>query len=450
MGLFAKDFVRCTVMLFIVCGVIFAQPKPKAAVYIKGNPQGRDVLMMAVNTFLIKSGRYQMVAVDALDVVAREQNRQMSGTVSDNDIAMLGRDAGAQYVCVIERTELDGISYVTTSMVSVQSKIAELSDMKELPRGERVISVIERQINAMLGITVEEPPPYIPPAAAETGEPPPSYSSAAIPAGYDADPDEEPAAVAAPSYADSRSGGERYDAARRERKPKREKGQSIGLGGFFASDIGGGITWNDDNGEKRELAMPYYGGGFLFFWDWVYLEWFLGCQWGGGEWKYNGGSGDAGMPDMQRAYVNYGALGKYPLIHIGSVVRLFPLYGIDYEKRSTVDTTGTVLRLSNGREVFFDGGKNNDVDNEHLSGKLLDAFWAKFGGGIDIGGGDSKGYFFLRLEALYGIRLTAYDFEKYYAANYIKDVVQNSEAGSPKVKPIPGRGWTVRVSVGFQ
>jgi hypothetical protein len=170
-----RHFVKCILALSLFCGIVTAQPppdKPKAAVYIKGNPQGRDVLRMAVNTFLIKTGMYQMIAVDAIDLLAREHIRQMSGSVSDNDIATLGRDAGAQYVCVVERTELDGISYVTTSMVSVQSKIAEFSDMKELPRGERVISVIERQINAMLGIRSEEEPVSEP-----TEQPSPSAAS---------------------------------------------------------------------------------------------------------------------------------------------------------------------------------------------------------------------------------------------------------------------------------
>jgi len=152
-----KTITKIALAIGILCLCAFAQTdRPKAAVYIKGNPEGRDALRMAVNTFLVKSGKYQMIAVDALDVVAQEQNRQMGGSVSNEDIAALGRDAGAEYVCVVERTELDGISYVSTSMVSVESKIAELSDMKDLPRGERIISLIERQINLMLGIS---PPP---------------------------------------------------------------------------------------------------------------------------------------------------------------------------------------------------------------------------------------------------------------------------------------------------
>ncbi|GBU22382.1 hypothetical protein R80B4_02290 [Fibrobacteres bacterium R8-0-B4] len=98
-------------------------PKPKAAVYIMGNPAGRDALRMAVNTFLVKSGKYQMVAVDAIDIVAKEHQRQMGGSVSDEQIAKMGYDAGAQYVCVVERSELDGYSYVATRMISVESGI---------------------------------------------------------------------------------------------------------------------------------------------------------------------------------------------------------------------------------------------------------------------------------------------------------------------------------------
>jgi uncharacterized protein (TIGR02145 family) len=129
-------------------------PRPKAAVYIMGNPQGRDALRMAVNTFLVKSGKYQMIAVDAIDVVAQEQKRQMSGSVSDAQIAKLGYDAGAQYVCVVERTELDGFSYVATRMVSVENKVAEFADMVKLPHGGDIIAFIQWQIGSMLGMAV--------------------------------------------------------------------------------------------------------------------------------------------------------------------------------------------------------------------------------------------------------------------------------------------------------
>ncbi|MDR2594200.1 MAG: hypothetical protein LBC87_05455 [Fibromonadaceae bacterium] len=149
-----RTISKITLAIGILCLLAFAQAKPKAAVYIMGNPEGRDALRMAVNNFLIKSQKYQMIAVDALDVVAKEQNRQNSGSVTDGDIALLGRDAGAQYVCVVERSELDGISYVATRMVSVQSKVAELADMTELPKGGKIVELIEWQIGSMLGMPV--------------------------------------------------------------------------------------------------------------------------------------------------------------------------------------------------------------------------------------------------------------------------------------------------------
>jgi parallel beta-helix repeat protein len=145
---------KITLAIGILCIFALAQTTPKAAVYIMGNPEGRDALRMAVNNFLIKSQKYQMIAVDAIDVVAKEQNRQKSGSVSDGDIALLGRDAGAEYVCVVERSEFDGISYVATRMVSVQSKVAELADMTELPRGGKIIDMIQWQIGSMLGMPV--------------------------------------------------------------------------------------------------------------------------------------------------------------------------------------------------------------------------------------------------------------------------------------------------------
>jgi uncharacterized protein (TIGR02145 family) len=154
-------------------------PKPKAAVYIMGNPEGRDALRMAVNTFLVKSGRYQMIAVDAIDVVAQEHKRQMGGSVSDAQIAKLGYDAGAQYVCVVERTELDGYSYVATRMVSVESKVAEFADMVELPHGGKIIDIIQWQIGSMLGMAVGPRP--TPTAAAPAPATSPAYAAPAQP-----------------------------------------------------------------------------------------------------------------------------------------------------------------------------------------------------------------------------------------------------------------------------
>jgi len=174
-----RTIAKITLAIGILCLFAFAQANPKAAVYIMGNPEGRDALRMAVNNFLIKSQKYQMIAVDALDVVAKEQNRQKSGSVTDSDIALLGRDAGAQYVCVVERAELDGISYVATRIVSVQSKVAELADMTELPRGGKIIELIEWQIGSMLGMPVGPRPKAVATTTAQPTYAQPVYTAQA-------------------------------------------------------------------------------------------------------------------------------------------------------------------------------------------------------------------------------------------------------------------------------
>jgi len=101
----------------------------------------------------------------SIDIVAKEHERQMSGSVSDEQIAKLGFDAGAQYVCVVERTELDGYSYVATRMVSVESKVAEFADMVELPHGGKIIDIIQWQIGSMLGMNVGPRPTFAQSAA---------------------------------------------------------------------------------------------------------------------------------------------------------------------------------------------------------------------------------------------------------------------------------------------
>ena len=146
--------IKTTLTFCVLCCIAFAQPTglPRAAVYIMGNPPDRDVLRMLVNNFLVQSGRYEMIDVDAIDVIAREHIRQMSGSVSDAEIAQLGNDAGAQFVCVVEQIRHGGATMISTRMVDVQRKTVApgLSEVSELRSGERIIDVIQKQIGSML------------------------------------------------------------------------------------------------------------------------------------------------------------------------------------------------------------------------------------------------------------------------------------------------------------
>jgi predicted peptidase len=131
--------------------------KPSAAVYIKGAAENREALRAAVYNYLVKSGRYRMIAVDAIDnVLLKEENRQQNGSVSvsEEQIAKAGKKARAEYVCVVAQVESDGVSYVTTSMVNVETGVAAdgQSEMQELKPGAKILDVVRNQINEMLGI----------------------------------------------------------------------------------------------------------------------------------------------------------------------------------------------------------------------------------------------------------------------------------------------------------
>jgi uncharacterized protein (TIGR02145 family) len=134
-----------------------AQERPNAAVYVAGTPANRNILRAAVNNSLVNSGIYNVIAVDAIDIVAKEHIRHHSGAVRDSEIAVLGEDAGAQYVCVVERID-DGKTfyYISVKMVSVGRKIAELSKMSErISEGNEITETIQALITAMLNL----PPP---------------------------------------------------------------------------------------------------------------------------------------------------------------------------------------------------------------------------------------------------------------------------------------------------
>ena len=196
---------------------------------------------------------------------------------------------------------------------------------------------------------------------------------------------------------------------------KLDKGISVGIGGFYGGDYGGGIAWA--NGE--ELAMPYGGVGTYLFVDAFYAEAFVGYSGGGGKWKSPDAKIPNSLPEMSRSYLNVGVLLKYP-VGGGS---FFPLIGLDYEA-----SMSGKLKYQNGNVYEF------DIKNWRHDASALSALWLKLGCGINI---DLAGNTYLRGEAMYGFR-TANTFEKYDARL------------SNHAETRPGYGLTCRVGVGFK
>lgn len=97
--------------------------KLKLAVYATGDVDAKlkNLAQNNASTELVNCGRYQMIerSADFLKFVSEEQNYQRSGAVDEGQIAELGKQYGAQCVCVVDITHIDKYLYVATRMIDV-------------------------------------------------------------------------------------------------------------------------------------------------------------------------------------------------------------------------------------------------------------------------------------------------------------------------------------------
>jgi len=210
---------------------------------------------------------------------------------------------------------------------------------------------------------------------------------------------------------------------------------SVGGGGFFASDFGGGFTSiklkyapANIDGER---SVPWVGGGVNVFFDAEYAEISIGLTFAGGTVKTLDGGKEV-KPTVETTVsatgLNIGVLGKYP-IALNEALTVFPAVGIDYSLGlSGVSKTGDY-------ETKFDG-KDGRPDAADFS-----ALWFKFGVGLDY---NLTGSLFIRPALLYGIRLENKD-ESDAIKSYKDGAPSDAEIGS-----VLGHGLTVKVGVGFK
>ncbi|MCL2284117.1 MAG: hypothetical protein FWC26_12445 [Fibromonadales bacterium] len=159
-------FQKTMLLLLAICFAAFAQETPKVAIYIAGAvTEDSDLLYMVINDAFVNSKKYAVVEISeaALAVVAGEQGRQRSGSVKVDDIAKMGEDAGAEFVCAIEiKKGKGGSSVLNTRIIRVESKIQEKSQIYpvnfETAGTDEIIDVGNRIVNLMLGIPVASSP----------------------------------------------------------------------------------------------------------------------------------------------------------------------------------------------------------------------------------------------------------------------------------------------------
>jgi len=145
-----------------------ATSRPKVAVYVTGgkNASENKALAARMTHGLVNSGRYSAIErTDAfLDQVAKEMVTQRSGAIDDKQISELGRQAGANFVCVAEILAVFGDHQISARIINVVSVEVVASGVAEgALKNINDFAVLSNAVVAsMLGLApsaVTAPPP---------------------------------------------------------------------------------------------------------------------------------------------------------------------------------------------------------------------------------------------------------------------------------------------------
>ncbi|MDR1345297.1 MAG: SUMF1/EgtB/PvdO family nonheme iron enzyme [Bacteroidales bacterium] len=115
-------------VVFLMLAVIYASiafGQQTVAVYVTGGQEegANDMLSASLKEAITNSRDYVAVERTAsfLQQLRKEQKYQRSGNVDDDDIARLGRESGAKYVCVAELMSVSGGDFVTARLIGVEN-----------------------------------------------------------------------------------------------------------------------------------------------------------------------------------------------------------------------------------------------------------------------------------------------------------------------------------------
>lgn len=135
----------------------------KVAVYVSrtGNKDVDIILADQLVTGFALSGRYFAIerTKGFLNKLGEEQNYQHTGVVDDNELSRLGKQFGADYVCVIKTSQLFGDYFISARLIDVETASVVNSHNIEgayLSNSYSVLSVAKEIASKLSGRTAEE------------------------------------------------------------------------------------------------------------------------------------------------------------------------------------------------------------------------------------------------------------------------------------------------------
>ncbi|MBQ6882240.1 MAG: hypothetical protein IJN55_06710 [Alistipes sp.] len=144
-------------LLFVIPFGVKAQESPgKVAIYITGDiNQGYKKVFGSKIVSNISSTGYVAVerTADFLSTLAREQDYQTSGVVSDSQIAKLGEQFGVHYVIAVDATVIFESIFISARMINVESAqiVASIECSGKVDSMESLMNLASEVSNSLIG-----------------------------------------------------------------------------------------------------------------------------------------------------------------------------------------------------------------------------------------------------------------------------------------------------------
>ena len=145
------------VSIFLFCALNVAAQEQNVAVYVTGPQPGINKILgdQFVKSFA-QSGDYKAIerTTSFLAELNKEQSYQEGGAVDNNQITRLGKQFGAQLVCVVEALDAFGQYYVSARLIAVETAevLNSSNAYSKLDNLQEVITVASSMAEELTGI----------------------------------------------------------------------------------------------------------------------------------------------------------------------------------------------------------------------------------------------------------------------------------------------------------
>jgi len=153
-----KKTVKALCAAIAMCAIaaapraVAAEEAPKIAVYVSGGKSMSEnrVLSTFILDALIRSGKYVAVerSHEFASQIDREQTRQRSGAIDDNQISRLGMQAGVQYICVVNMECAFSACMMSARIIDVET--AKVKTMATAEKGLGSMGAIRKAANGIV------------------------------------------------------------------------------------------------------------------------------------------------------------------------------------------------------------------------------------------------------------------------------------------------------------